>query len=1127
MANSDVFAGTLSYLKELPPDSPLWRSEIPNFLASLSAITDEKAKQQESARNSLETFIKKFREENSERLDWLGIDRNDWDTLDHLSFEFLLEAKGLLESLGSLFDEYDSIPSEGPTMAETESLFEKKTGILGRMRHVKSSIDAIQVSEDTGSIDEDNESNEQPLVAIAEETSLDRKLSDDATLSELILSEGAVDILPDKFSYDIDIVSDAQFLELQPLLSSEGGVLEATVKGADGSFYDVLSDDGVYRVPIRETGKTIVSIRIVAEDGETERNYTLIIERMLSRDASLSGIRVSRGEVEVGDSSNEYRLELENQFDQLTVSPLTNDSKAKIRMEVKSPSGDTAKVNPSANGQFEANALPVGLSEISLIVTAQDPAVSENYVLAVTRRASSDSSLSNLEVVGAASFFEPTTAEYSVEFVDESESLIIVAEASHPAANIEATVEGDEGSVTRALEIEPGAFEASGVGLGTSIVRILVTAEDGISTQTYMVEVTRRADKRTEVVDQIWSLMARDDISGAYWLSRAMETQGLTPPVQPELLLAVQGAIWLTPDTDTYVDDLSAVVFKVSPKEDDDIEILLGLSAALNASIQAPGTNLSNWLASPKILPVMDTVVSEIFNFTTALGGRQLRQELITGDRGFQRLQGWIAEASSNASKWLEESKQHRHKLQRANNVWQYLSSEGKLGEILTHVVRDERSRLEVVRDHLAFLESEPNVVDSINQADRSLMGNAVPRREITGAARRWLIRRVQEAASRAADWCDLVVRETDATSDREDERWLVDQVATLRKEIESNCPAVLEALDELSSNANPPELAAAVLCAGRSLRRLADYLNLRVDNSSQPRTSAVAKSLALINSEEEMEEGITIEMQSLEIAIARRLLWIPSIDLDESGMPVDLGVLVNSVLNSSDIDGGEKSLEAVARDQIEKGDFRFVELLSSGLTPQERQELSGHYGAGIDSARDTLASHTEEARSYVDQASNDGVIEFEGAQWDRFVGQIDDIDVSQVLNFKAVHDSLDGIKVSLDAERAQRRSEIAREWHAQRGAFEDAPFFDETFLKELTDTFERASQPDSLDIRVMEDCVSRIRNYGSHEPFRFGPELDSGHQLWLEDFSSFCDAISDPAGHARGSSGLRTLTRR
>lgn len=337
----------------------------------------------------------------------------------------------------------------------------------------------------------------------------------------------------------------------------------------------------------------------------------------------------------------------------------------------------------------------------------------------------------------------------------------------------------------------------------------------------------------------------------------------------------------------------------------------------------------------------------------------------------------------------------------------------------------------------------------------------------------------------------------------------------------------MLEGLDELSSDANSPDLAAAALCAERSLRRLAEYLNLRIDHSPLLRPSVVSESLALINTGGANDGSGAIEEPSLEIAIARRLFWIPLVDLDESGLPVEVQVLGNFVLNGSDINTDEESLDRVVRAQIEKGDFRFIELLTSGLTPQEKEELSREYRTEIDSARDTLTLHIEDACAYVDQASNDGVIEVEGAHWDRFVGEIEDIEVSQVLNFKAIHDSLDRIKKLLDEERAQRRREIAGEWNAQRGAFEKAPFFDEAFLKEVADTFNRASQPYSLDIRVMEDCVSQIRNYGSDEPFRLGPGLDTGSRRWLEEFSSFCDAISDPAAHARDSSGLKTLTRR
>ena len=180
-----------------------------------------------------------------------------------------------------------------------------------------------------------------------------------------------------------------------------------------------------------------------------------------------------------------------------------------------------------------------------------------------------------------------------------------------------------------------------------------------------------------------------------------------------------------------------------------------------------------------------------------------------------------------------------------------------------------------------------------------------------------------------------------------------------------------------------------------------------------------------------------------------------------------------------------------------------------------------------MDSAHETLALHIEETRAFVDQASNDGVIEFEGANWDSFNSEIDDIDISRVLNFKAIHDSLDRIKAFLDAERRQRRQEISEEWEDQCGVLQDGPYFSEAFLEELTNTFAQASRLDSLDIRVMEDCVSRIRNYGSDEPFRLGSDGQNSEHRWLEDFSSFYHGISDPAAYTKDSSGLKTLTRR
>ena len=127
-------------------------------------------------------------------------------------------------------------------------------------------------------------------------------------------------------------------------------------------------------------------------------------------------------------------------------------------------------------------------------------------------------------------------------------------------------------------------------------------------------------------------------------------------------------------------------------------------------------------------------------------------------------------------------------------------------------------------------------------------------------------------------------------------------------------------------------------------------------------------------------------------------------------------------------------------------------------------------------------------------------------------------------LNFKAFHDSLDRIEVQLNGERRRRRQEIEEEWNTQCRMFQESPSFDAASLEELSVIFVHANRPESLDIRVMEDCVSRIRNFGSEERSYLVRDSYFGERGWLEEFARFRASISDPSAHAKDSSGLKAL---
>ena len=71
--------------------------------------------------------------------------------------------------------------------------------------------------------------------------------------------------------------------------------------------------------------------------------------------------------------------------------------------------------------------------------------------------------------------------------------------------------------------------------------------------------------------------------------------------------------------------------------------------------------------------------------------------------------------------------------------------------------------------------------------------------------------------------------------------------------------------------------------------------------------------------------------------------------------------------------------------------------------------------------------------------------------------------------------------------------------------------------------TFKQASNSSTLDIRVMEDCVSRLRNFQAEDeivPPNLSPERERTSSL--EEFLSWCQEIKDPKAYTNDSGGLK-----
>ena len=538
-----------------------------------------------------------------------------------------------------------------------------------------------------------------------------------------------------------------------------------------------------------------------------------------------------------------------------------------------------------------------------------------------------------------------------------------------------------------------------------------------------------------------------------------MVAQGLNSPAPPQVLKALQGARWLSPDSDTYVGDLFDIVGEYEAFDDDDPHTLLRLAAGLLPSLIAPETNLLAWLCSPRCLPGFESILSPIRAFAAA--GNPLRPEHINVDEGLQDLQGLIVDASVEARKWLEEAPHYQTKFPWAVRVWRYLCREGVLSQMLTPVSQDRRDELNDVRD-LVNLLNRDRYAEVIHEAENLMGGRPAKQGVIVGNARDWLEKRIDESKDRAATWCSLVSREAATRSGRLDS-WLQEQVSVLRSHLQTECPTVLEALLELGSEGNPQDLAASAGCAMRSIQQLADYLNIDIQHVISQQTHPIVRDLETMNKTAGSASNLSNIAGQLEAAISRRLLWVPSVELDDVGLLTPEDRLAKMSQATVSFDQGGVSLEQAIRSRMNHRDFRFFDLLMSAIPEATLDLMKSEYSEELAVESKTLKKAIESTQTTVDQAEKDGVIEFEGSQWNKHQHTLDDVDVEAVLNFSPVYHALEAIKNELHEERMQRGQELLEEWQTLLSVG-DIDDLNGNFLKEVSPTFEKASNSGSLD---------------------------------------------------------------
>ena len=303
-------------------------------------------------------------------------------------------------------------------------------------------------------------------------------------------------------------------------------------------------------------GSNTITVEVTAEDDSTTQTYTVTVTRAAaSTDATLSALTLSGidfGTFASGTTS--YTAQVAYSVSETTVTLTVNDMGASHVVKL---GGVT-----DADGVV---ALSVGSNVVTIEVTAEDDSTTRTYTVTVTRAApSTDATLSAL-TLSSVDFgaFAAGTTSYSAQVLN-----------SVPRTTVTPTV--NDSGASHVIKLG-GVTDADGVitlGVGSNVITVEVTAEDGNTTRTYTVTVTRAEPPSTDATLKGLTL------SGVDFGTFASGTTSYTAQVAY--------SVSETTVTPTVNDSGASYVIKLGGVEDADGEISLAVgSNAITVEVTA------------------------------------------------------------------------------------------------------------------------------------------------------------------------------------------------------------------------------------------------------------------------------------------------------------------------------------------------------------------------------------------------------------------------------------------------------------------------------------------------------------------------------------------------------------
>ena len=265
---------------------------------------------------------------------------------------------------------------------------------------------------------------------------------------------------------------------------------QATMEITLGSDTVSTGNRASKRVVIDDTGRNAtLQIKVVAQNRMSSRTYVVIVERDRSSDTSLANIIVGNTSATVV-ANGTYTATLSEHTANTTVTVIAGSTSARTEI---SEGGSTTRGGQRVSRRLDIDN-PGESKELRIRITAQSGAV-QTYRLTVEREQSTDDRLYELALLPSSGrpvriITRPTTTTEHQRQFDFGVTGIRVQAFAHPNADkIEVFAPGSDageeiaqGGVSSLIPLTEGE---------PSVIRILVTAQDGETTRPYVIRVTR------------------------------------------------------------------------------------------------------------------------------------------------------------------------------------------------------------------------------------------------------------------------------------------------------------------------------------------------------------------------------------------------------------------------------------------------------------------------------------------------------------------------------------------------------------------------------------------------------------------------------------------------------------